>query len=542
MDYKIKGNLVDAFNKEIYPAEIVVVNSRIRRIIRINEKLEDFIIPGLIDSHVHVESSMLVPSEFARVAIRHGTVGVVSDPHEIANVYGINGINFMIDNGNTVPFKFFYGAPSCVPATKFEYSGAELDSQSIEELMKRDDIHFLSEVMNFPGVINGDIELLKKIQSARKYNKPVDGHAPGVIGDDLKKYIRAGISTDHETIDLDEALEKINGGMKLLIREGSAARGFEIFSRLIDLYPDSVMLCTDDIHPDDLVAGHINLLLAKGVKHGISVFNLIKAASINPVFHYELPVGLLREGDFADMVVVESLRDFRVITTYINGNVVYDRGKVLMKGAKSELESNFRSKYINADDLKVRKAGNRIRVIKASDGELVTGSEIVEPLIEDGYVVSDHGRDILKITVVNRYMNTPPAIGFISGFGLKQGAISGSIAHDSHNIIAVGVDDIDIAKAVNAIIEMKGGLAAVSSGATKTMGLEIAGLMTCKNGDEVAMSYRELDNFAKDIGSSLKAPYMTLSFMALLVIPELKISDRGLFDGNVFANTELFLE
>jgi adenine deaminase len=389
MDFKIKGNVVDAFNKAIYPAELIVGDSRIRQVKRINEKLQGFIIPGLIDSHVHIESSMLVPSEFARVAVRHGTVGVVSDPHEIANIYGISGINFMIDNGNTVPFKFFYGAPSCVPATEFEYSGAVLDSQNIEELMGRDDIYFLSEVMNFPGVINGDVELLKKIHSARKYNKPVDGHAPGVIGDDLKKYIRAGISTDHETLDEAEALEKIRGGMKLLIREGSAARGFETFFRLIDLYPDSVMLCTDDIHPDDLVAGHINSLLAKGVELGVNIFNLLKAACINPVFHYELPVGLLREGDFADMVVVENLVDFTVTRNYINGRMVYDQGNVLLQGGKSELKGNFRSEHIDAGDLKVRKTGNRIRVIKAFDGELVTGSEIMKPLIKDGYAVSE---------------------------------------------------------------------------------------------------------------------------------------------------------
>jgi adenine deaminase len=542
MDFMIKGNVVDAFNNEIYPAELIIVDSRIRQIKRISEKLQGFIMPGLIDSHVHIESSMLVPAGFARVAVRHGTVGVVSDPHEIANVHGISGVNFMIDNGNTVPFKFFFGAPSCVPATEFEYSGAGLDSQSIEELMRRDDIYFLSEVMNFPGVIKGDGELLKKINSAQKYNKPVDGHAPGVIGDDLKKYISAGISTDHETLDEAEALEKINGGMKLLIREGSAARGFETFSRLIDLYPDSVMLCTDDIHPDDLVAGHINRLLAKGVEMGVNIFNLIRAASINPVFHYKLPVGLLREGDFADMVVVDNLVDFRVRSTYINGEMVYGRGIDLMKGRKGELPRNFRSGNIIADDLRIKKTGNFIRVIKAFDGELVTGSEIMKPLIEESYAVSDPVRDILKITVVNRYVNTLPAVGFISGFGLKNGAIAGSIAHDSHNIIAVGDNDNDIVKAVNEIIDMKGGLVAVSSEVIVKMNLEVAGLMTFQNGEDVAQAYRELDDFAKSLGSGLKAPFMVLSFMALLVIPELKISDRGLFDGNVFAYTELFTE
>lgn len=542
MDYKIKGNIVDAFNKEIFPAEIVIGDSRIRQIKRINEELKEFIIPGLIDSHVHIESSMLTPSEFSRIAVMHGTVGAVADPHEIANVSGIKGIDFMIENGKSVPFKFFFGAPSCVPATKFEHSGAELDSRSIEELVKRDEIFFLSEVMNFPGVINGDVEIINKIEHARKNNKPVDGHAPGLRGSDLVKYIQAGITTDHETIDIAEAEEKIRGGMKLLIREGSAARGFDILGPLIDDYPGSVMLCTDDIHPDDLVKGHINQLLSRGVRLGINIFNLIKAACINPVFHYKLPVGLLREGDFADMVVIENLSDFSVVRTYINGELVFDRGEVLFEGYKNELAGNFRVEQIKADELNIKATGNKIRVIKATSGDLVTGSEIMVPLTVDGSAVSDPERDILKIVVVNRYINSPPSIGFVTGFGLKQGAIAGSIAHDSHNIIAVGVNDRDISTAVNEIISMKGGLVAVSSVNTRKMNLEIAGLMTYQRGDDVAISYREIDSFAKKLGSSLTAPFMTLSFMSLLVIPELKISDRGLFDGNVFDYTDLFVE
>jgi adenine deaminase len=542
MDYKIKGNIVDAFNREIFPAELIVENSRIRQIRRIHEELKNFILPGLIDSHVHIESSMLTPSEFSRIAVRHGTIGAIADPHEIANVSGIKGIDFMIENGKSVPFKFFYGAPSCVPATKFENSGAELDPDSIEKLMKRDDIFFLSEVMNFPGVINGDVEILKKIDHAIKSNKPIDGHAPGVIGNDLKKYIDAGISTDHETIDINEAEEKIRRGMKLLIREGSAAKGFDIFGPLIDVYPDSVMLCTDDIHPDDLIGGHINELLARGVKLGLNVFNLIKAACINPVFHYKLPVGLLREGDLADMIIVENLTDFRVVRTYINGKPVFDNGGVLFQGDKIKHATQFRNELINAEELKIKKSGNKIRVIQAVDGELVTGSVTTVPLIKNEFAVSDPDRDILKIAVVNRYKNSPAAKGFVNGFGLKEGAIACSIAHDSHNIIAVGVNDSDIAEAINTIIDMKGGLAVVLPGITKKMILEIAGLMTFEKGEEVASSYRELESFAKKLGSTLKAPFMTLSFMSLLVIPELKISDRGIFDGNVFAYTDLFTE
>ncbi len=542
MDYKIKGNIVDAFSREIFPAELIVEKSRIVRIKRINEELKDFILPGLIDAHVHIESSMLVPSEFSRIAVRHGTIGAIADPHEIANVSGIKGIDFMIENGKSVPFKFFFGAPSCVPATKFENSGAELDSGCIERLMKRDDIFFLSEVMNFPGVINGDVEVLKKIDHAIRNKKPIDGHAPGVIGNDLKKYIQAGISTDHETIDINEAEEKIHGGMKLLIREGSAAKGFDIFAPLIDVYPDSVMLCTDDIHPDDLVSGHINKLFVRGVQLGIDVFNLIRAACINPVLHYKLPVGLLREGDMADMIIVENLTDFRIAKTYINGQRVFDMGDVLFQGDIIDHDSQFRNELVNAEELKIKSAGNKIRVIRAVDGELVTGSFTTAPLIKNGFAVSDPVRDILKIAVANRYKNSPMAKGFVNGFGLKEGAIACSIAHDSHNIIAVGVNDLDIAEAINTIIDMKGGLAVVLPGTTKKMVLEIAGLMTFQKGEEVASSYRELDSFAKKIGSTLTSPFMTLSFMSLLVIPELKISDRGIFDGNIFAYTELFTD
>jgi len=542
MSNLICGNLVDVFSRRIFPAEVEIRDERIRRITKIRGNMKSFILPGLIDSHIHIESSMLSPAGFSALAVRHGTVAVVSDPHEIANVAGVKGINYMIRSGDSVPLKFYFGAPSCVPATDIEESGAVLDSKQIAELLKRDDLYFLSEIMNFPGVINSSKSVLDKIKIAHKLGKPVDGHAPGLRGHDLDKYINAGITTDHECINLDEAEEKISKGMKIQIREGSAAKGFDLFYKLIDKYPDFVMLCSDDKHPDDLIKGHINELLARGVRNNIDVFNLIRAATVNPAFHYKLPVGLLREGDPADMIVVDNIEDFRVKETYINGNKIYDEGKILYKSKPVKFNYRFQTKIIQNTDIKISNEGGKIRVIEANDGQLFTGSLIVKPKVEGRTVVADPARDICKIVVVNKYKTSKPSIGFITGFGLKKGAIAGSVAHDNHNIIAVGVDDDDLVKSINKVIEMQGGLAVTSGKITKKLQLEIAGLMSNMDGEEVALRYLELDNYAKNLGSSLSAPFMTLSFMSLLVIPELKICNNGLFDVNQFKITSLFTD
>jgi adenine deaminase len=542
MSLKIKGNLVDVFSEEIYPAEITVNNNRIESIKRIREAPDWFILPGFVDSHVHIESSMLTPAEFSRLAVKFGTVAVVSDPHEIANVAGIEGINFMIRNSNTVPLKCFFGAPSCVPATNFEHAGATVDSEEVKKLVAREDIHFLSEVMNFPGVINGEPEISNKIRYTLSNSKPVDGHAPGLTGKDLIKYVSAGISTDHECISLPEAEEKIALGMKIQIREGSAAKGFEIFYPLIDRYPDSVMLCTDDIHPDDLVQGHINKMIMRGSRLGINIFNLIRAACVNPVLHYNLPVGILRTGDYADMIIVQDLKSFGIIKTFIDGIKVFENGEVLFKGENKGFFQKFRTDHILKEELKIEARDQRMKIIKVRDGELYTGTDIVVPSIVNGCVVSDTQRDILKIVVVNKYMAQKPSVGFVSGFGLKTGAIAGTIAHDSHNIIAVGVSDEEIYIAINNVIDMGGGLTVLSGPVKKDMKLEIAGLMTSLDGYQVAQNYLELDSFAKQLGCTLKSPLMSLSFMSLLVIPELKISDQGLFDVNSFSFTPLFTE
>jgi adenine deaminase len=541
MSQTVRGNLVDIFNEVIYPAEIIISGSKIRSIKKVGTNFPYFILPGLIDSHVHIESSMLTPGRFAELAVRQGTVAVVSDPHEIANVRGVEGVSIMIENGKSVPLKFFFGAPSCVPATEFETSGGRIDLPDIEKLLQSDDIYFLSEVMNFPGVINGEPGIINKIKCANKYSKPVDGHAPGVTGDELKRYVAAGITTDHECIDLKEAEEKIRLGMKIQIREGSAAKGFNIFNGLIGRFPQMVMLCSDDLHPDELVKGHINKILSRGVKNGIDLFKILRSATLNPVLHYDLPVGLLREGDFADMIVARNLNDFDIVETYIDGKKVFSNDRIFFKSSVIPGENTFNVSRVKASDLKLVAAERKIRAIEAIDNELYTRAKIIDAKIQDNFAISDPERDVCKIVILNRYYNNKPVVGFITGFGLKTGAIAGSVAHDSHNIIAVGVDDNDIAIVINKVLDMQGGLAAFDSGILKAIGLEIAGLMTNRDGMEVASRYREIEDFAKSLGSRLSSPFMTMSFMALLVIPELKIGDRGLFDVNNFNFTPVFV-
>ena len=540
--FSITGNLVDIHKEEIYPAEIKIDNGKISSI-NTNPKLavlpNNFILPGFIDSHVHIESSMLVPSEFARLAVVHGTVATVSDPHEIANVCGMEGVEFMIENGKTVPFKFNFGAPSCVPATIFETAGASLNATDVEKLLQRDEIKYLSEMMNFPGVLFKDEEVLQKIASAHRLNKPVDGHAPGLRGEKAKQYIDAGIYTDHECFTKEEALDKLNYGMKILIREGSAAKNFEALINLLNDWPDMMMFCSDDKHPDSLVLGHINQLCARAVANGINIFKILKAACLNPVLHYKLDVGLLRVGDAADFIVVKDLKQFEVEKAFIDGKLVAENGKSNIRTVKSDIINNFSCTKKEVADYEIVYTNEKeISVIEALDGQLITNRLSVEPKRIDGKIVSDKERDILKIVVVNRYSNTAVAKAFIKNFGLKKGALASSVAHDSHNIVAVGVDDESICKAVNLVIEKKGGVSAVGSNNEMVLGLPVAGLMSNEDGYKIAADYTAIDKMAKEeLGSTLGSPFMTLSFMALLVIPHLKLSDRGLFDGDKFEFT-----
>lgn len=539
MNLVVKGNIVDIRGNEIYFGEVDVENGLIKTNEKISEAKEEFafILPGFIDAHVHIESSMLIPSEFARLAVVHGTVATISDPHEIANVCGIEGVEYMIKNGKTVPFKFHFGAPSCVPATVFETAGAELDAEAVDKLLAHEDIYYLSEMMNFPGVLFQDQEVYKKIASAKKYNKPVDGHAPGLRGEDARKYIEAGISTDHECFTAEEALDKLKYGMKILIREGSAAKNFEALIDLLHDHEDEMMFCSDDKHPDSLVNGHINELCARAVAKGIDVFKVLKAACINPATHYNMKVGLLQTGDPADFIIVENLQNFKVLETYIDGQKVAEKGESRIATKPSTIINQFNCSPKEVADFRFPVEKNHPEVIEALDGQLITNKLSIIPKIENEFYVSDVEKDILKMVVINRYYPAPVAKAFIKNFGLKSGAIASSVAHDSHNIIAVGADDASLAEAVNLVIQAQGGVSvadAQNPSINNLLPLPVAGLMSNEDGYFVAEKYTEIDTAAKALGSKLSAPFMTLSFMALLVIPHLKLSDKGLFDGDGF--------
>ncbi len=523
-DRVIRGQLVDLHQRRIFPAEISLVDGRIASIRELTEAPAGFILPGFVDAHVHVESSMLPPAEFARLAVVHGTVATVSDPHEIANVLGVAGIDFMLENARRTPFKFCFGAPPCVPATTFETAGAALGLSEVTELLQRPEVGYLSEVMNWPGVLGGDPVLLGMIAAAKAAGKPVDGHAPGLRGEDAARYAGAGIETDHECYSLPEALDKIGAGMMISIREGSAARNFAALEPLLHSHPERCMLCSDDLHPNALVHGHIDRLVARAVAGGADVFAVLRCACVNPVEHYRLPVGLLRVGDAADFIVVEDLADFRVRETWLDGVCVAGDGVSHLPAVPVEAINRFVANAVAAEDFAVEVSGD-VNVIVAQDGELITG-----------HIVAPSGApDVLKIVVVNRYAAAPPAVGFIRGFGLARGAIASSVAHDSHNIVAVGVSDAALAAAVNAVVAARGGVAATDGETTRILPLEIAGLMSTLPGEQVAAGYEEVAGFARDLGSTLRDPFMTLSFMALLVIPDLKMSDLGLFSGRKFA-------
>lgn len=538
----IQGNLVDVRNKSIFSAEIEFYKGKIVSIQKIHPKDDlQFILPGFIDAHVHVESSMLVPSEFARLAVVHGTVATISDPHEIANVCGMDGVEYMINNGNQVPFKFYFGAPSCVPATPFETAGAEISVQDIHDLLERKEIVYLAEMMNWPGTVNRDPEVMAKIELAKHYGKPVDGHAPGLKGELAKKYASAGITTDHECFSLEEALDKVKLGMKIAIREGSAAKNFDALIDIIDKYPGMVMFCSDDKHPDNLAVSHIDELVRRAIAKGKNVFDVLQAACITPIDHYKLEVGQLRVGDPADFIVVDNLTDFNVQKTYIDGKLVAAFGTTFIQKAENPIINNFEALPKAPEDFQLRAKGTSVRIIEALDGQLITPEIQGDILIENGLAESNIDADILKLTVVNRYQDTKPAVAFIKNFGLKRGAIASSVGHDSHNIIAVGVDDLSISKAVNALIAVKGGVAAIDHEKELVLPLPVGGIMSPDDGYKVAKAYTDIDLMAKEMGSTLQSPYMTLSFMALLVIPDLKLSDKGLFDGKEFKFTEVFI-
>lgn len=546
--FPLSGMIINVLERTIRGGTLHIHNGKISAIDYDDKNYDTFLLPGYVDAHVHVESSMLVPSEFARMAVVHGTVGTVSDPHEIANVLGIAGVRYMIDNAKRVNFKFNFGAPSCVPATTFETAGAVVTAADIRELFEKDGLKYLSEMMNFPGVLFRDEMVMEKIRIAHELGRPVDGHAPGLRGTDAEKYISAGISTDHECFTLEEALDKVKHGMKILIREGSAAKNYEALHSLISSHPALTMFCSDDKHPNDLAVSHIDETVRRSVAKGHDVMNVLQCASVNPVVHYGLEIGLLRVGDAADCIEVNNLREFRTLRTFINGECVAENGQSRIGRVTAPLLNNFHCSpkqasdfhvEANLDGLSSNRASVTVRVIEALDGQLIT-KEIHEVLqVESDGIQGDTERDILKMTVVNRYNNAQPAVCFIKNFGLTRGAIASCVGHDSHNIIAVGASDEELAKAVNAIIASEGGICVVDGDSTDILPLPVAGIMTNDNGYAVGEAYSRIDAQAKALGSKLHAPFMTLSFMALLVIPDLKLSDKGLFSGNKFAFTPL---
>lgn len=537
----IQGNIVDVVSRRIFSGELIEESGKI---ISIEEKTVNnsvFIIPGFVDAHIHIESSMLLPTEFARHASVHGTVACVCDPHEIANVNGIAGVDFMIENGRKSPMKFFFGAPSCVPATDIDTSGAIINSKDIAELLHRNDIYFLAEMMDYEGVVQGNEEVRRKLRFAVDAGKPIDGHAPNLTGADLVKYAAAGITTDHECMTTEEALEKIDLGMNILIREGSAAKNFDALIPLIERFPEKIMFCSDDKHPDDLIRnGHINQLVKRAISAGYDILDVFRAASYNPVKHYRLNVGLLQPGDDADFVIVDNFSDLNILKTYIKGEIIAEKGTSLLRyQPQIDLINQFKASKLQVKDIYVKPRGERLKVIVVSDGQLFTHAGTFEPKVENGNVVSDTENDILKLVVYNRYENSKPSVGFIKNIGLKKGALASTVSHDSHNIVAVGTSDEEIVTAINKIIDSKGGILVCNENESYLLPLPVGGLMSPDDGFSVAKNYELVDAKAKEFGSGLNAPFMTVAFMSLLVIPELKLTDKGLFDGINYGFTHL---
>jgi adenine deaminase len=539
--HSVSGNIVDVVHRALFPGTVYIEAGHIRAIVHEPGRHYDhYILPGFVDAHVHIESSMLVPSEFARLATVHGTVAAVSDPHEIANVLGLPGVRFMLANAAQTPFEIAFGAPSCVPATTFETAGAALAAEDIRQLFEQDGLAYLSEVMNVPGVLAGAPDVMEKIQLARQLGRPVDGHAPELYGEDVTRYAAAGISTDHECCTLEEALAKLAAGMKILIREGSAAKNFEALHPLIASHPDQCMFCSDDKHPDDLIRGQINDLVRRAVAYGYDVMDVLRIACVTPVRHYGLKVGLLRPGDLADVIVVNNLRDFAVQRTYCQGILVAEAGTTRLPSVPVEPINHFTALEKRVEDFRLPAGGATVRAIAAVDGQLLTSERHVPAHIRDGHITSDIEHDVLKLAVVNRYANVPPAVALIQNFGLKRGALASSVAHDSHNVVAVGTTDGELCAAMNAVIRRQGGIAVTAGQAISMLPLPVAGLMSAEDGSTVGRQYARLDALAKQLGSSFSAPFMTLAFMALLVIPDLKLSDQGLFSGKSFRFVSLY--
>lgn len=539
MPTTVSGTLIDPLQKTSFGAQMILDDNGTIEAIEPTESPDSgFIMPGLIDSHVHIESSMLTPAAFARAAVVHGTLAAVADPHEIANVLGEAGVKLMLQLAQQTPFIFGFGVPSCVPATPFESAGAELDAETVARLLNLPGITHLAEMMNVPGVLNKDPTVLRKIAAAQALGKPIDGHAPGLTGDAMQAYAKAGITTDHESLTFDEARDKLEAGIMLQIRYGSAARHFETFLPLLNRYPERCMFCSDDKHPNDLIHDHINTIAATAFKRGVALHAILQAACVNPVKHYKLPIGLLQPGDYADFILVDDLHTFKPREVWLRGKcVVRDGESFLPPGEISVVPNHFNAVCLELDALKLPKVSSRkIRVIGIRDGQLITDHLIENPVVKEGHIAADPANNLNKLVVYNRYQPAKPAIALVRGFGLTRGALASSIAHDSHNIIAVGATDAALLTAINEVVINKGGLAVADDNrkVLTSLPLPLAGLISTEPAETVARAYSDCDHLAKLLGTRLTAPFMTLSFLALPVIPKLKLTDKGLFDGELF--------
>lgn len=538
-----KGHIVDLVARRIFDGKFNVVDGKVTAITECEvEASSPYYLPGFVDSHVHIESSMMTPVEFARIALRHGTIGAVCDPHEIANVMGVEGIELMLDIARLADFRFAFGMPSCVPSCNkdIETSGFVLDAIEVERFMKRDDIYFLAEMMNFPGVLGGDLEVIAKIAAAKAAGKPVDGHAPGLVGETRQQYAAAGISTDHECTSMETGRAAVASGMIVQIREGSAAKDYNALAPLISEAPGQVMFCTDDCHPTDFVRGHLDRIVRRAIADGYDILDILTAACLTPVKHYSIPAGLLQPGDPADFIVLTDLTPhFRVIKTYIDGEKVFsskgqftanrmlERSMLVQKNLVRSMINNFNAQPITCADI-ARTPRSKEDIIVSSDGSLFT-------VHERGPVDSS----VQKLVVLDRYSaNAKPQVAYIKGFGITCGAVAQSIAHDCHNIVAVGSDDKELVRVINRVIEMKGGVAVSDGTDLEDLPLPIAGIISPLCGHELAFRCTLLDEVIKRAGCQFHSPFITLAFMCLPVIPQLKLTDKGLFDSEKFQFVE----